>query len=220
MLPRKKLTPLKDLQSQGQNSLHRVLTKYIPKQVLTTKNKAKTWQYGYNDKYDVVVISKTGQIGDIIEINGLRIALPKEPKAVDKRSIKKHEQYWETTPISKDLSRIKSIFQWHETPDIFKDRWVDYIEEEFDRREQGYWFMNNGESTYITGTHYMYLQWTKIDIGNPDFREANRIFYLFWEACKADKRSFGMCYLKIRRSGFSFMSSCEGVNQATIKIQG
>ena len=62
----------------------------------------------------------------------------------------------------------------------------------------------------------MYLQWTKIDIGHPDFREANRIFYIFWEACKADKRSFGMCYLKIRRSGFSFMSSCEGVNTGTI----
>jgi len=76
--------------------------------------------------------------------------------------------------------------------------------------------MNNGIPTYITGTHYMYLQWTKIDVGHPDFREANRIFYIFWEACKADKRSFGMCYLKIRRSGFSFMSSCEGVNQATI----
>tara|TARA_R110002111_G_scaffold128500_1_gene193252 strand:- start:818 stop:2680 length:1863 start_codon:yes stop_codon:yes gene_type:complete len=76
--------------------------------------------------------------------------------------------------------------------------------------------MNNGKPTYITGTHYMYLQWTKIDVGNPDFREANRVFYIFWEACKADKRSFGMCYLKIRRSGFSFMSSCEGVNQATI----
>ena len=53
-------------------------------------------------------------------------------------------------------------------------------------------------------------------MGHPDFREANRIFYIFWEACKADKRSFGMCYLKIRRSGFSFMSSSEGVNMATI----
>jgi len=62
----------------------------------------------------------------------------------------------------------------------------------------------------------MYLQWTKIDVGFPDFREANRIFYIFWEACKADKRSFGMDYLKIRRSGFSFMASCEGVNMGTI----
>ena len=62
----------------------------------------------------------------------------------------------------------------------------------------------------------MYLQWTKIDVGHPDFREANRIFFIYWEACKVDNRSFGMCYLKIRRSGFSFMSSAEGVNKATI----
>ena len=204
------------MQKETQNSLYRIIDNYIPKQVLSTKNRAKTWVYGYNEKYDVVVISKTGQIETVIEINGLKIALPKPPKEIYKRSKKKEEQYWEATEISKELHRIKSIFQWHETPDVFKGKWVDYIEEEFDRREQGFWFMNNGKPTYITGTHYMYLQWTKIDVGHPDFREANRIFYIFWEACKADKRSFGMCYLKIRRSGFSFMSSCEGVNKATI----
>ena len=72
--------------------------------------------------------------------------------------------------------------------------------------------------TYITGTHFMYLQWSKIDVGKPDFRESNRLFYIFWEACKADQRSYGMCYLKNRRSGFSFMSSAETVNHATISV--
>jgi hypothetical protein len=62
----------------------------------------------------------------------------------------------------------------------------------------------------------MYLQWSKIDVGNPDFREANRLFFIFWEACKADQRCYGMCYLKNRRSGFSFMASGETVNMATI----
>ena len=62
----------------------------------------------------------------------------------------------------------------------------------------------------------MYLQWTSIDVGYPDYREANRILYIYWEACKADKRSFGMDYLKIRRSGFSFMSSSECVNTGTL----
>ena len=62
----------------------------------------------------------------------------------------------------------------------------------------------------------MYLQWSKIDVGAPDFRESNRLFFIFWEACKADARCYGMCYLKNRRSGFSFMSSAELVNQATI----
>ena len=187
------------MQSQDQNSLHKVILKYISNSVIANKNRARSWQYGYNEKYDVVVISRTGQIETVIDINGLKIALPKPPKNIHKRSEKKEEQYWETTPISKELNRVKSIFQWHDAPDAFKSQWVDYIEEEFNRREQGYWFMNNGKPTYITGTHYMYLQWTKIDVGNPDFREANRIFYLYWEACKADKRSFGMCYLKIRR---------------------
>tara|TARA_R100000654_G_scaffold1684_1_gene6156 strand:+ start:13255 stop:15501 length:2247 start_codon:yes stop_codon:yes gene_type:complete len=204
------------LQSQDQNSLYKEINNIIPKSVLSNKNRAKTWLYGYNEKYDIVVISRNGTLGKVIDVNGLKIGLPACPKNIQSRSKKKEEQYWEPTLISKQLSRIKSIFQWHETPDAFKSQWVDYIEEEFNRREEGYWFMNNGTPTYITGTHYMYLQWTKIDVGHPDFREANRIFYIFWEACKADKRSFGMCYLKIRRSGFSFMSSCEGVNQATI----
>jgi len=204
------------LPSQDQNSLYRVVEKAIPKHVVVNKNRARTWAYGYDPKYDVVVISKTGQIGEVYEINGLRVALPKAPKEVYSRSKKKEEQYWEPFEYSKDLKRIKSIFQWHSTPNTFKSKWVEYIESEFDRREEGFWFLNNGTPTYITGTHYMYLQWTKIDVGHPDFREANRIFYIFWEACKADKRSFGMCYLKIRRSGFSFMSSSEGVNQATI----
>jgi hypothetical protein len=62
----------------------------------------------------------------------------------------------------------------------------------------------------------MYLQWTKIDVGAPEFREANRLFFIFWEACKADTRCYGMCYLKNRRSGFSFMASAETVNWATI----
>jgi len=204
------------LQNQGQNKLYKELKNIVPKNVLTTKNKAKSWTYGYNEKYNFVVISKTGQIEDIINVSGLNIALPKIPKEIFKRSDKKEDQYWENKTLPKQLSRIKSIFQWHDRPISFKNEWVDYIENEFNFREQGFWFLNNGKHTYITGTHYMYLQWTKIDIGSPDFREANRIFYIFWEACKADKRSFGMDYLKIRRSGFSFMASCEGVNMGTI----
>ena len=34
--------------------------------------------------------------------------------------------------------RINSIFQWNERPPLFKNKWVDYIEEEFDRRELGF----------------------------------------------------------------------------------
>ena len=179
-------------------------------------NKKKAWDYGYNTDHDVIVISKSGQIGDIVEIQNLKIALPLQPKEIHKRSEVKSEQYWEPFEYPKELSKIKTIFQWNEYPSSFKESWVDYIETEFDRRESGFWFKNNGCPTYITGAHYMYLQWTKIDVGHPEFRESNRIFFIFWEACKADNRCYGMCYLKNRRSGFSFMSSAETVNQATV----
>jgi len=205
------------LLNEGQNSaLYRVLKDFVPKAVVSNKNRNRSWLYGYNPKYDVVVISKTGQIGDVIEISGLKVALPKAPKECLQRHKEKKQQYWERRELPKQLSRIQSIFQWNEMPSDFKARWVDYIEQEFDYREDGCWFMNKGKPTYITGAHYMYLQWTNIDVGYPDYREANRILYLFWEACKADKRSFGMIYLKIRRSGFSFMSSSECVNTGTL----
>ncbi len=204
------------MQKEGQNKLYNLLEDAIPKSTLVTKNKAKSWKYGYDEKHDVVVISKSGQIEDVISINGLRIALPKPPKKIYKRSSKKAEQYWERFEYPKELFRIKSIFNWHSSPTAFKNQWVDYIETEFDRREEGFWFYSNGIKTYITGSHYMYLQWTKIDVGFPNYREANRIFYLYWEACKADTRSFGICYLKIRRSGFSYMGSEECANIGTI----
>jgi len=196
--------------------MYKVVQDYVPKAVLTNKNKNKSWKYGYDEKYDLVIISKTGEIENIINIQGLIIGLPKQPKKIHSRSKKKSEQYWERIDIPKPLSRIKSIFQWNEMPSQFKNNWVDYIENEFDSRELGHWFMNNGVPTYISGAHYMYLQWTSIDVGYPDYREANRIFYLFWEACKADNRSFGLTYLKIRRSGFSYMGSSESVNTGTL----
>ena len=189
-------------------SLYSILPEYIPKSVKSNKK----WEYGYDEKYDMVVISKDGTVGDVYEINGLKVALPSLPKG----NLPKGNNKWEPKEYPQELSRIKSIFEWNSKSNEFKVKWVDYIQSEFENRESGHWFINNGRPTYITGSHYMYLQWSKIDVGLPDFRESNRIFFIFWEACKADDRCFGMCYLKNRRSGFSFMSSSETANIGTI----
>ena len=179
--------------------------------VLSKRNSLKNWKYGYDKDNDIIVISNTGQIGEIYNIQGLKIALPKEPKKLIKGN-----NLWKPEEYPKELKRIQSIFEWKDYPDSFKEKWEPYIDEQFERRENGYWFLNNNIPTYITGTHYMYLQWSKIDVGLPDFRESNRLFYIFWEACKADTRCYGICYLKNRRSGFSFMASGETINQATV----
>ena len=194
-----------------EQSLFKILPNHIKPKVIDKKNRYNKWEYGYNEEFDVVVISKTGKIGDIYEIQNLKIALPKSQDVY-----KFEDNKWKPFEYPKKLQRIKTIFDWKAYDEDFKEKWYDYIDNEFKRREQGFWFNNKNKPTYITGTHYMYLQWSKIDVGNPDFRESNRLFYIFWEACKADRRCFGMCYLKNRRSGFSFMGSGEIVNQATI----
>jgi len=194
-----------------EQSLYKIIEP-VKRTTISRMNKGKKWKYGYNKEHDLIVISKTGQIGEIYEIQNLKVALPKAPKEVFQHPKNK----WVKFENPKEIGKLKNIFDWRDYPEEQKEQWYDYIDEEFKRRDEGFWFKNNGVDTYIVGTHYMYLQWSKIDVGAPDFREANRLFFIFWEACKADKRCYGMCYLKNRRSGFSFMSSAETVNLATI----
>ena len=192
-------------------TLYKIIDNHIKPKIIKRLNRYNKWQYGYNKEHDIIVISKTGKIGEIYEIQNLKIALPKEEKPHEFEN-----KTWTKTEYPKALSRIKTVFHWREYPEDFKEKWFEYIDEEFKKREEGFWFYNKGKPTYLTGTHYMYLQWSKIDVGSPDFREANRLFFLFWEACKADTRCYGICYLKNRRSGFSFMASGEVINLATI----
>jgi len=192
-------------------TLYKIIKDHVKPKVLKRMNRYSKWEYGYNEEHDMVVISKTGQIGEVYEIQNLKIALPKQNNVH-----KFEENKWTRFDYPKILSRIKTVFDWREYPEDFKETWYDYIDTEFKRREEGFWYINKDIPTYLTGTHYMYLQWSKIDVGQPDFRESNRLFFIFWEACRADHRSYGMCYLKNRRSGFSFMASGETVNMATI----
>ena len=194
-----------------EQTLYKVLPDYIKPKILKRMNRYNKWEYGYNEDHDMVVISKTGQIGEIYEIQNLKIALPKQTNVH-----KFDEDKWTRFEYPKELKRIKTVFDWRDYPEDFKEKYYDYIDNEFIRREEGFWYINKNVPTYITGTHYMYLQWSKIDVGQPDFREANRIFFIFWAACVSDTRCYGMSYLKNRRSGFSFMASGECVNMATI----
>ena len=91
----------------------------ISLKILSKQNRLKKWEYGYNEDYDFIVISKTGQIGQIIEIQNLRIALPAEYECF-KRSEEQKKQYWEKQEYPKALARIKTRFDWEEYPTDFK----------------------------------------------------------------------------------------------------
>ena len=124
----------------------------IKKTTITRMNRGKKWKYGYNKEHDLIVLSHNGVIGEIIEIQNLVIALPKAPKNVFTHKKDK----WVKAEYPKELKNIKNIFDWRGYPDEQKEQWFDYIDEEFKRRDEGFWFTNKGEPTYITGTQYMY----------------------------------------------------------------
>ena len=164
-----------------------------------------------------VKICPNGTEGEIIELGGLLICLPKRPtkKKIFGHSKSDSLQMWERLPMPQELSRIRSMDEWDEMPREFRSRFRPYVEEEFRRRREGFWFYNNGTPTYITGRHYMMLQWTKLDIGYPNFLNFQREIFLHMAACEADPRCIGQLYTKCRRSGYTNICSSVLVDEAT-----
>ena len=73
-------------------TLYKIHTDHLSKKQIKHRNKYKKFEYGYNEELDCVVISKDGTIGDIYEIQGLKVAIPKTPKKIDGEDLKKDSQ--------------------------------------------------------------------------------------------------------------------------------
>ena len=170
---------------------------------------------GYETKG--IKIDPNGTEGEVIELHGLLAVLPKKPK---RSEILFHDkpkamQMWQRIPMPEELQRIRSMDEWLEKPAEFRKKFHSYIEQEFQRRRDGVWFYNNGEPTYITGRHYMFLQWSKIDIGYPSYLAFQKEIFLHMAACEADPRCFGQLYTKCRRSGYTNICSSVLVDEAS-----
>lgn len=165
----------------------------------------------------VVSICHDGTLGDVEVIGDLPIQLPKQPdkKKILFHDLPQHEQRWTRLELPDDIQRIKTMDEWAAMPEEFKKRYMGYISQEFERRRKGVWFYNNGVPTYITGNHYFFLQWAKIDIGYPEFLSFQRTLFLHMEACAVDDRCLGQVYVKCRRSGYTQMTSSVLVNEGS-----
>ena len=171
------------------------------------------------EEYDDLAISicPKGTHGEVIELSGLVIILPAQPpkKQIEGYGKAVDMQMWERRPMPEELSRIRSMDEWSEMPREFRQKFSAYIEEEFRRRREGFWFYNNGKPTYITGRHYMMLQWTKMDIGYPNFLSFQRDIFIHLSACEADTRCIGQLYTKCRRSGYTNICSSVLLDEGT-----
>lgn len=186
--------------------LGHIIKNAVPTATMNLRNKAKSWEYGYNADFDIVIISKDGTLGDIYEIEGMQLGLPAIPE--DKTKILNHDklscdQKWERNPMPKGMNEnSKHLFE-------------DYILEQFKRREEGVWVYINGVPEYISGASYYFMNWIMLDRDYPQFRYTQKDLMLYWEGCIADHRCYGIDYVKNRRLGWSTLEYSESLNRAT-----
>lgn len=158
------------------------------------KDYHKEW---YNKELDSIIICPKGTQGGTIELEGLNITLPKVPakKNILYSGYKKENQYWRREEMPAGLTPQSS------------ESFADYILEQFRKRREGVWFMNNGEPVYLPGSYWFALQWGKmLDDGDyMKFRYAQLEIIYHQEACLRDKRCFGQLFVKSRRTGFTYL---------------
>ena len=172
------------------------------------RNSVKSWQYGYNEQIDTVIISKDGTLGEIYNIGGLNVGFPLLP---EKEQILNYEktpknQKWKRDEIPIGLNEDNWSSVKHE----------DYVDEMHRRRLEGVWIYIKGKPIYIPGTYYFGLQWIREEHQYPRFRVIQNELMIFWEACKADNRCYGMQYVKNRRFGATMLGIIEFLESGTI----
>jgi hypothetical protein len=162
--------------------------------------------------------------GSVIDIQGLKCNLPPEGyvfniitkqvefRGVYKTSEIKSNQYWKRILLPdwyKDTMKKWDDFDKKKKDDeteFYDERLEEYKKQEWDRRLNGFWYMNNGTPTFITGLHYLYLQWWAIDIGYPKFRMPDLEKFYFMDYCIQDPLCMGMLEVTKRRFGKSFVA--------------
>lgn len=175
--------------------------KLVDDKTRLARNKAKSWEYGYDESIDTIIISKDGTLGEIYRVSGINIGLPQKPDHKDIINWNKTaaNQKWEREALPKGLNA--------ETQ--FDDEYSEYIERQFKNRNQGIWIYLNGKPVYIPGTYWFFLSWYKEEDDYPKLRIIQNELMIFWEACKADFRCYGIIYLKNRRFGWSALCNNE-----------
>lgn len=172
------------------------------------RNAIRKFSYGYNEELDVIIISKDGTLGEVYEVMGLRIGLPLKPKDVDIINFKK--------PLIKQRWKRREMPEGLNAETMHQEKYQDFIDTEYKMRDQGIWIFINEKPIYMTGTYQYGLQWIRELSEFPDFRQIQNELMIFWEACKADKRCYGMQYVKNRRMGASLMAIFELIESGTI----
>lgn len=117
-------------------------------------------------------------MSDKIKIYGAEINLPPVPDELENWGTNiAGEQYWRRKELPKFFESVEYDKEGNALLDLEQSY---FAGREVDRCKKGFWFYNNGVPTFLTGKHYFYLQWWKLeDDIYGDFRDADRRYFLF-----------------------------------------
>ena len=127
------------------------------------------------------------------------------PEMLENIYIEKWEVFeikkWQRKELPESFDNIK--FNADQSPILTKEQ-SEYVKEEVKRCKEGFYFINEDRVTYITGKHYFYIQWWRLeDDIYPDFRDVDRKYFLFLNFWEQISWCLGIVRGKKRREGAS-----------------
>ena len=140
------------------------------------------------------------------KIGEYTLYLPDPPnlKDIAYKDLPQHKQKFQRTELPKD------IMSWDA-----KARY-DFESEEWEKRVNGFWFWNNGQLEYITGTNYLFVNWWKVEGGYPMFTDAQRDLFWLWKFKVIDNpKARGLIFLTGRRFGKTHIGNILGYDKIT-----
>lgn len=135
-----------------------------------------------------------------IEIYGSTVDIPDYNGFIqDWGTDDKSQQYWRRTSLPEYFSEVEYDKDGNA---LLNKEQRDYALEEVRRCKEGFMFVNNGIKTYITGKHYFYLQFWKLENDvYPDYRDTDRRYFLFLNKWENTTWCLGVVRGKKRREG-------------------
>ena len=141
---------------------------------------------------------------DLQDMTPVEITLPDPPRPskIQGHNLPQKEQKWRRTTFPGG-----NIKNFKKKP---KDEREAFIAQEWQRRREGHFFMNNGEVIYLTGLHYWFLNYIQLPskTGYPDYRNTDAEFFYHWQKADNDPTCFGLIELTGRQGGKSSRAGC------------
>lgn len=140
---------------------------------------------------------------EVINIYGTNVKLPEQPPLEEMLyyGLDKKKQKWTKQELPKFFDKV----EYSKNGDLLLTPvQYPYANQEVIRCKNGVWAIIGGKSRFITGKYYFFLQYYTLEDGtSPDFREADRLYYLFLQHWENIDWCLGNIRTKKRRQGAS-----------------